>query len=180
MDGDCGIHSVIASLQVNSARYDLTTEELMSKMNLVTGSGYWWSLEELSTLVSKIGCGLFAIEHHVDKKVLHYFNPQRVLKRNVFLRLKNNHFEVIDLKKGNGLDFDMICEITEGTSEKVIHNSILKHMSQRLKNDLVPPPIQSKDEYPELRQQNFGRHHDAISDDDQREIKSFDRTNQVR
>src|SRR5207244_5838533 len=61
MDGDCGAHSVIASLQINSGKYDLTVDELLSKMNLVTGSGYWWSVEELSTLVSKIVCGLFAI-----------------------------------------------------------------------------------------------------------------------
>src|SRR5207244_11414922 len=151
-------------------------------MNLVTGSGYWWSLEELSTLVSKIDCGLFAIENHGNKRVLHYFNAQQNLKRNVFLHLKNNHYEVIDLKRNNGMDFDLVCEITKGTSEKVIQNTIFKHMSQSLRNGFDEKlPEMEKAKYDELlfseeKQNRYRKDREPSCDNDSRENRSFDKS----
>src|SRR5437868_777963 len=182
MDGDCGAHSVIASLQINSGKFDLTIDELLSKMNLVTGSGYWWSVEELSTLVSKIGCGLFTIECHGNRNVLHYFNAQQNLKRNIFLHLKNNHYEVIDLKKNNGLEFDMVCEITKGTPETTIQNSILKHMSQSLRNGFDEKfPEMEKAKYDKLvfseeKQNGYRKNREPSCDNDSRENRSFDKS----
>jgi hypothetical protein len=172
MDGDCGIHSIIASLQINSNKYDLTAEELMSKINLGTGSGYWWSIEELSTIVSKIGFGLFAIEIHNDRKVLHFFNAQKVVKKNVFLQLKNNHYEVIDLKRTGGLDFGMICEITQGTPDEMIQSSIFQHLSKRLNT-----ANESKTKIEEIIQPQEDQWIDRRNDYNQNDNQSAEKSN---
>src|SRR5437868_8332258 len=111
-DGDCCVHSIVASLQINSSRYDLSAENLMSKLNLRLGSNYWWTIEEMCSLVESIGYGLFAVQNENGKNTLNYFNAQRVLKRNIFVALKSNHYYVIDLKLKNHIDFDLICEIS--------------------------------------------------------------------
>ena len=151
-DGDCCIHSVIGSLQINSSRYDISADTLIQRLNLRLGSNYWWNIEEMCTLVESIGFGLFAVQSEKGKNVLHYFNAQRILKRNIFVALKNNHYYVIDLKAKNHINFDMICEIQHPVHQSQIQMSIMDHLMKSKVSDMR---LNSIDEFPPLQKDLF-------------------------
>src|SRR5437016_9249509 len=100
----------------------------MGKLNLKLGTNYWWNLEEMCSLVEPIGCGLFAIQSDQGQNVLHFFNPQRLVRRNIFVILRHNHYSVIDVKAKGHLNVDSIVEITVPSSAADIQMSILNHL----------------------------------------------------